>query len=124
MSIAWDRSNRALSAGASVPNVRGPSIGRRWPHGARRTDAHDAGSALTVAQLLACARAAGLARLDAQVLLAHHLSRERVWVIAHDDVAVPARSAELFLADVVVRNDPDPLARQMVRQQQDRKSVV
>ena len=43
---------------------------------------------LTVAQLLAQARRQGLARLDAQLLLAHRLGRPRAWLIAHDEDAV------------------------------------
>jgi release factor glutamine methyltransferase len=49
---------------------------------------------ITVATLLAEAHAAGLARLDAQLLLAHHLGRPRAWLLAHDDAAVGSALAE------------------------------
>lgn len=42
----------------------------------------------TVRSLLEAARAAGVSRLDAQVLLGHVLGRSRAWLIAHDDEAV------------------------------------
>lgn len=43
---------------------------------------------MTVAQALAQARAAGLDRLDAQLLLGHLLGRDRAWLLAHDDAAL------------------------------------
>lgn len=42
-------------------------------------------SALTIARALAQARAAGIERLDAQLLLGHLLGRDRAWLLAHDD---------------------------------------
>jgi release factor glutamine methyltransferase len=39
----------------------------------------------TVAQALLQARALGVDRLDAQLLLAHRLARPRSWLLAHDD---------------------------------------
>jgi release factor glutamine methyltransferase len=47
----------------------------------------------TVASLLVQARALGLERLDAQILLAHALQRSRAWLIAHDGDALPAAAA-------------------------------
>lgn len=38
-----------------------------------------------MADALARAREAGVARLDAQLLLGHHLRRDRAWLLAHDD---------------------------------------
>jgi release factor glutamine methyltransferase len=60
--------------------------------------------------LLAEARALGLERLDAQLLLAHHLQRPRAWVIAHDDASVSAALAARVRADFVRRADQVPLA--------------
>lgn len=42
----------------------------------------------TVGSLLAAARAAGVDRLDAHVLLGHVLARPRAWLIAHEDAPV------------------------------------
>ena len=55
--------------------------------------------ARTVAEALVAARATGLDRLDAQLLLAHHLGRDRGWLLAHDD--------DLLAPDVLVRFDTD-----------------
>ena len=60
--------------------------------------------------LLAEARALGLDRLDAQLLLAHHLQRPRAWVIAHEDAEVPAALATQVRADFARRADQVPLA--------------
>jgi release factor glutamine methyltransferase len=46
-----------------------------------------------VASLLEAARAAGIGRLDAQVLLGHVLGRPRAWLIAHDDEPVELAAA-------------------------------
>lgn len=64
----------------------------------------------TVAQLLAQARAAGLDRLDAQLLLAHVLGKPRVWLIAHDDAAVDDEAAARFVAHSAERARGVPLA--------------
>ena len=50
-------------------------------------------AAHTVASLLEAARAAGVGRLDAQVLLGHVLGRPRAWLIAHDDAIVEIAAA-------------------------------
>lgn len=50
----------------------------------------------TVDLCLAQARAQGLARLDAQLLLAHVLGRPRVWLMAHGDDPVDAGSVTTF----------------------------
>jgi release factor glutamine methyltransferase len=42
----------------------------------------------TVASLLALARSLGLTRLDAQLLVAHMVERDRAWVIAHPEADV------------------------------------
>lgn len=49
----------------------------------------------TVGETLSHARLIGVDRLDAQLLLAHHLSRPRVWLLAHDDAAIN-NSAEML----------------------------
>ncbi len=64
----------------------------------------------TVAQALADAQAAGVDRLDAQRLLAHHLSRPRAWLIAHPDALVPRDVAEAWEADLARCRDEVPLA--------------
>ena len=48
----------------------------------------------TIARALAEARALGLARLDAQLLLAHHLQCSRTWLIAHDDAELDTTQAD------------------------------
>lgn len=65
---------------------------------------------MRVRDALDAARAAGLARLDAQRLLSHHLGRAREWLIAHDDDALPADLATAFTLDVRRRADGVPLA--------------
>lgn len=64
----------------------------------------------TVAAALAAARALGVGRLDAQLLLAHHLGRPRAWVLAHDADALPPAVAGAVLADLQRRADGVPLA--------------
>ncbi len=49
--------------------------------------------AATVAACLARARQLGIARLDAQLLLAHALGCARTWLLAHDDALVPDAGA-------------------------------
>jgi len=64
----------------------------------------------TVAALLARARAAGVDRLDAQVLLAHRLHVARSWLIAHEDASVPSAEANAIDVDLARRADGVPLA--------------
>ena len=64
----------------------------------------------TVADALASARELGLARLDAQLLLAHHLQQPRTWLLAHDDAALPAATAQAYGADCRRRAAGEPLA--------------
>jgi len=64
----------------------------------------------TVAAALAAARTLGVARLDAQLLLAHHLGQPRSWVLAHDADGLPAGTAGAVLADLRRRADGVPLA--------------
>lgn len=67
-------------------------------------------NARTVAEALAAARAAGLDRLDAQLLLAHHLGRDRGWLLAHDSDVLTPEVLVHFDADVCRRADGVPLA--------------
>lgn len=64
----------------------------------------------TIAALLAQARAAGIDRLDAQLLLAHHVGRPRAWLLAHDDDTVDAEQAQACRAGFAERVRGVPLA--------------
>ena len=64
----------------------------------------------TVGQALVRARAMGLDRLDAQLLLGHQLRRERTWLIAHDDDELEAAAAAAFAQACQRRADGEPLA--------------
>ncbi len=65
---------------------------------------------MTVAQALAQARRLGVQRLDAQLLLAHHLKRDRSWLMAHDDAGLPDEIEQRFADDCRHRADDVPLA--------------
>ncbi len=65
---------------------------------------------MTVAQAMALARGLGVERLDAQLLLAHHLQHGRSWLIAHDDAELPAEAERRFATDCQRRADAVPLA--------------
>ena len=60
--------------------------------------------------LLAEAGPLGVDRLDAQLLLAHHLQRPRSWVIAHGDAEIAPSLAMKVRADFARRADQVPLA--------------
>lgn len=62
----------------------------------------------SVAQALAHARFLGIDRLDAQLLLAHHLGRPRAWLLAHDEAAIG--DASTFLVLLMRRAAGEPLA--------------
>lgn len=62
----------------------------------------------TVANLLAFARSLGLTRLDAQLLLAHALGRDRAWIVAHPEAHVA--NAELATNAMRLRAEGEPLA--------------
>jgi len=64
----------------------------------------------TVTQSLAHARAMGVDRLDAQLILAHLLARPRSWLIAHDDAVLDAPQAEAVRAAFTRRAAGEPLA--------------
>lgn len=64
----------------------------------------------TVAALLAHAQHLGVARLDAQLLLAHRLGQSRTWVIAHDDHALAEADVTTLEAALQQRAGGMPLA--------------
>ncbi len=64
----------------------------------------------TVASALAEARARGLDRLDAQLLLAHVLQRPRSWLLAHDTDALAPAQADAYAHAVARRAGGEPLA--------------
>lgn len=65
---------------------------------------------MRIADALALAQARGVARLDAQLLLAHRLQRPRAWLLAHDDEALPASVAAQVDTDLAQRAAGVPLA--------------
>jgi len=67
-------------------------------------------NALTVAQALAEARASGIERLDAQLLLARAVERPRSWLLAHDDAPLAAAQAAAYRAELARRAAGEPLA--------------
>ena len=90
---------------------------RRHRRAAGRPSSRAAGSAGkrvlmpdTVAGLLAEARRAGVERLDAQLLLAHHVSKPRSWVIANGDAPVAAAALQPLRTDIHRRAAGVPLA--------------
>jgi len=64
----------------------------------------------TVAAALASARALGVERLDAQLLLAHTLGRTRAWLLAHDEDALTAEQRAAFEALAGRRAAGEPFA--------------
>jgi release factor glutamine methyltransferase len=67
-------------------------------------------AAVTVAAALAEAKALGLDRLDAQLLLAHVLARPRPWLLAHDDALLDAAQHLAFRALAARRVTGEPVA--------------
>lgn len=59
---------------------------------------------------LAAARRLGLERLDAQLLLAHVLGRDRAWLIANDDIPLAVESREDFERLASRRAQGEPFA--------------
>jgi len=64
----------------------------------------------TVDAALAHARALGLERLDAQLLLAQALHRPRAWLLAHGEDSLTGPQHEAFAASCARRADGEPLA--------------
>ena len=65
---------------------------------------------MNIRQALALARQLGVARLDAQLLLAHALRRERTWLVAHDDHELAVGDQQWFEQALARRRDDVPLA--------------
>lgn len=65
---------------------------------------------MRISDALEQARAAGLARLDAQLLLSHCLQRPRTWLLAHDDAELETSTLAAFRGDVARRATGEPLA--------------
>jgi release factor glutamine methyltransferase len=65
---------------------------------------------MTVEASLALARTLGVGRLDAMLLLAHHMARSREWLLAHPEATVDASAQRGFEADCRRRADEVPLA--------------
>lgn len=65
---------------------------------------------MSVGEALAWARALGLDRLDASLLLAQRLRRSREWLLAHPDAELDAEIRGCFEADCRRRADDVPLA--------------
>lgn len=64
----------------------------------------------TVADALAEAKAAGIDRLDAHLLLAHVLARPRTWLLAHDDSLLDAARCATFRGLLMRRVAGEPVA--------------
>lgn len=65
---------------------------------------------MTLDDLLREARDAGVDRLDAQCLAAHHLGRPRVWVLAHGDEPLEPAAASALRDSLALRAQGYPLA--------------
>lgn len=65
---------------------------------------------MTLADALALARRLGVARLDAQLLLAQLLQQPRSWLLAHDDTVLDTAQAERLTQLLQQRADAVPLA--------------
>jgi release factor glutamine methyltransferase len=65
---------------------------------------------MTIDQALADARLRGLDRLDAMLLLAHHMGRSREWLIAHGDAELDPVARSRFDDDCRRRADDVPIA--------------
>jgi release factor glutamine methyltransferase len=65
---------------------------------------------MTVDRELRLARALGIERLDATLLLAHHLNQSREWLLAHPDATLDTATAAAFESDCRRRADDVPLA--------------
>ena len=63
-----------------------------------------------VADALTYARALGLPRLEAQLLLAHALQQPRTWLLAHDDEPLPEALAGMLAQGMRRRAAGEPLA--------------
>ncbi len=65
---------------------------------------------MNLVQALVSARALGVERLDAQLMLAHLLQQPRSWLMAHDDVALSAVQSTQYAQWLERRRAGEPLA--------------
>lgn len=65
---------------------------------------------MRIREAFAHAQALGVARLDAQLLLAHHLRRPRAWLLAHDEDALDGATATAVEDALARRAAGEPLA--------------
>ncbi|OYY61416.1 MAG: protein-(glutamine-N5) methyltransferase, release factor-specific [Burkholderiales bacterium 28-67-8] len=65
---------------------------------------------MSIAEALAAARSHGVARLDAQLMLAALLDRPRSWLIAHDEEPLDQTQGAVFAHWLTRRRDGEPLA--------------
>ena len=65
---------------------------------------------MRISKALAMARDLGVGRLDAQLLLCHHLQRSRAWLLAHDDEDLAPTLAQTCTEQLARRADGVPLA--------------
>jgi len=65
---------------------------------------------MRIAQVLAAARAMGVDRLDAQLLLTKLLNQPRSWLLAHDDHELDAAQTAVLQASLARRAVGEPLA--------------
>lgn len=65
---------------------------------------------MTVAHALGAARAAGVDRLDGQLMLTYLLQQPRSWLIAHDDMVLSAGQATQYAQWLERRRAGEPLA--------------
>jgi release factor glutamine methyltransferase len=65
---------------------------------------------MRIEEALLLARQAGVARLDAQLLLSHLLQRPRAWLLAHDEQALDEGQAQALQALLIRRAAGEPLA--------------
>ncbi len=65
---------------------------------------------MRISHALQQARAQGVARLDAQLLLAHLLQRDRSWLLAHDDAVLAEDQANAWQTLLARRAAGEPLA--------------
>ena len=68
------------------------------------------GEPWTVARVLAQAKALGVDRLDAQLLLADALACPRSWLLAHDDARLEPAAGAALQAQLARRAGGEPLA--------------
>ncbi|MFA6259232.1 MAG: hypothetical protein WCX29_01320, partial [Candidatus Peribacteraceae bacterium] len=55
-------------------------------------------------------RQAGIDRMDAEVLLAHALQKDRTWLIAHGDETIPPEAHAAFTRNIARRAVYEPVA--------------